>query len=292
MSLDAILARQAGVISRDQARTAGLRPEVIDQWVRARRWVPLHPCVYLGADHPRDDEVRLRAALLWAGDGARLSGHAAAWWHGMLAEPPPVVEVTIDRSRRLRSRADIQVRRRVVPEPDRAVHRGLAVTGPALSALDAAIALGAAGGRFLDAALERTVAFADVQAAQARALGTAGSVAADGLLRGAVCRSRSVARDELLALLRRSGASGWTENAEIAGQTVDVAFPVARVAVVVAGWVDPPLADPDDPRRPSLAARGWTLLRFPWRDIVEHPHVVLAEIARQVALGMAVARAC
>ena len=37
---------------------------------------------------PADAEVRVRAALLWAGEGAVLTGAAAAWWHGLLDRPP------------------------------------------------------------------------------------------------------------------------------------------------------------------------------------------------------------
>ena len=33
-------------------------------------------------------EARVRAAALWAGDRACVSGPAAAWWHGMLADAP------------------------------------------------------------------------------------------------------------------------------------------------------------------------------------------------------------
>lgn len=293
MSLDTVLTRQAGVLSRDQALAAGLSRAAIDERVRTRRWVPLHPCVYRTAGHPHDDEVRLRAALLWAGAGACLSGHAAAWWYGMLAEPPPSVGVTIGRSRRLRSRADVTVRRRTVPAADRAEHRGLAVTGPALTVVEAAVELGDAGARFVDEALRAVVPFADVHAAYCRALGTAGSVVAGELLAAAARRSRSAARDELLALLRSSGASGWTASAGVVGASADAAFPAARVAVVAAGWVDPPYTDPQDTRWQATAARGWTLLRFPWRDIVERPRTVLAEISRQVARGMAApGRAC
>ncbi len=126
MSLDAVLARQAGVISRDQALGAGLSRDSIDHRVRARRWRPLHPSVYLAAGHRLDDEVRVRAALLWAGEGAILSGRAAAWWWGLATEPPPAVVLTVPRMRRLRRRLDVDIRRRDVPRarPGRAQRAG------------------------------------------------------------------------------------------------------------------------------------------------------------------------
>jgi hypothetical protein len=83
MALELLLARQAGVISREQALRAGLDVAAVDRMVRTRRWQPLHPRVYLVDGHRYDDEARVRAAVLWAGAGAVLCGSAAAWWHGM-----------------------------------------------------------------------------------------------------------------------------------------------------------------------------------------------------------------
>jgi very-short-patch-repair endonuclease len=290
MTVDPILALQSGVISRAQALAAGLSRDTIDHRVRARRWRPLYPAVYLAADHRFDEEVRVRAALLWAGDGALLSGRSAAWWYGLLPDPPPAVGVTVGRRRRLRSRVDVDVRRRDVPGLDRAVHRSLAVTALPLTVLEAAVELGDAGVRFLDTALRRKVPFADVHAAYCRNLGAAGSATARRMLAAATERSTSAARRELVVLLRGSGASGWTDKIRVDGHPIDVAFPAARVAVLVSGWAVPtePLEpDVDARRRAALLGRDWTVLRFTWHDIVERPQAVLAEIARHVAHGMA-----
>lgn len=291
MSLNAVLAQQAGVISRDQAIGAGLSRDTIDHRVRARRWKPLHPCVYLVAGHRLDDEVRLRAALLWAGDGAVLSGRAAAWWFGLVSDCPSTVGVTVPRLRRLRRRLGVDVRRRDIPPPDRTVHRGLAVTAPALTLLETAVELGDPGGQFLhDALRQGIVGFPDVHAAHCRNVGSAGSATAARLLAATAERSASEARRKLHALLRGSRASGWTDSLQIAGHPVDVAFPAARVAVVVSGWAGPlsgSVADAAAQRWQALVSRGWVLLHCTWHDLVEHPQMVLAEIARHVARGMA-----
>jgi hypothetical protein len=287
MSLDDVLAQQAGVISREQALDVGISRDSIDHRVRARRWKPLHPCVYLAAGHRLDDEVRVRAALLWAGYGAILSGRAAAWWCDLVAEPPPAVTVTVPRLRRLRSRTDVEVRRRDIPESDRAVHRGLVVTAPALTLLETAVELGDPGSRFLDDALRRgAVPFADVHSAHCRNVGSAGSATAGRLLAAAADRSAADAKRRLLALLRGSRATRWTDSFRIAGHPVDAAFPAARVAIVVSGW-----ATPSSARRAmtiaelqqAAASRGWTLLRYTWFDLTERPQEILAEIARHVA---------
>ena len=69
-ALVALLRRQAGVVSRAQAVRAGLTATHIDRLVARRRWVPLHPRVYRASKYRLTDEARLRAAVLWAGDGA------------------------------------------------------------------------------------------------------------------------------------------------------------------------------------------------------------------------------
>jgi hypothetical protein len=88
MRLDDLVARQAGVISRDQAVAAGLSRDAVDHRLRLRRWRPLHPRVYLVGGHRYDEEVKVRAAALWAGEGAALSGVAAAWWHAGASSRP------------------------------------------------------------------------------------------------------------------------------------------------------------------------------------------------------------
>jgi len=47
--------------------------------VATGRWEPLHPGVYLSEGHPYTDEVRVRAAVLWAGPDAVAHGVTAAW---------------------------------------------------------------------------------------------------------------------------------------------------------------------------------------------------------------------
>jgi very-short-patch-repair endonuclease len=159
-----------------------------------------------------------------------------------------------------------------------------------LTVLAAAVELGDEGPALLDGALRSTVPFADVQAAHGRYLGSAGSAAAGRLLGAAVERSAEDARRELRALLRGAGACGWTDALRIDEQPVDAAFPAARVAVLASGW-----AEPTDPASVEVAARrwtaligrGWTVVHVPWRDLVEQPHGVLADIARHVAGNVA-----
>ncbi len=285
MSIDSIIARQAGVISREQALAAGLTADTIDHRLRLRRWRPLHPRVYLAAGHRRDDEVRVRGALLWAGDGAVLSGSAAAWWQGMAEWAPATVGVTVGRHRRPRSRSGVAVRRRDLAARDTVVHRGLMVTGRPLTVLEASVELGDRGSLLLDRALQRWVRFPEVYEAYCRNLGAHGSASAGRMLVSAADRSASVAERLLVAMLRDSGASGWRCAFPSAGHVIDVAFPDARVAIEVDGWawhMDAERAAADKRRQNALVRQGWTILRYTWHDLVGRPKAVLAEIAHEL----------
>ena len=159
MSIEGVLRRQAGVISRSQALAEGMSSSTISRRVSSGLWIQLHPKVFLAADHGLTDEARLRAAVLWAGPKATVTGVAAAWWHGLWPSPPSVVEVTVPPSRLSRPRRGIRVRQRELRLADRVEVRGVAVTAVPLTVLEAAIALGHAGSRLLDRALQGRVGF-------------------------------------------------------------------------------------------------------------------------------------
>lgn len=148
MTLDLLLEEQRGLVTRRQALAAGLPPEVVDGRVRRRQWVPVLPCVYRTSRAPaRETEVRVRAAVLWAGEGAVLVGAAAAWWHRMIGWPPTVVRVGVAHRRRRLVRAGVEVGTSVLAQQDVTMLDGLAVTAAARTVLEAAVELGGAPGR-------------------------------------------------------------------------------------------------------------------------------------------------
>ncbi|GAA1316202.1 DUF559 domain-containing protein [Pseudonocardia xinjiangensis] len=286
VSIDDILARQAGVIGRDQAIRAGLSRNSVDHRLRLRHWHPLHPRVYLAGGHRYDDEARVRAAVLWAGDGAVLCGGAAAWWHGMAERPPATVAVTVPRQRPPRLRPGVAVRCRDLAPEDVLERRGVAVTARPITVLEAAVELGAGGGPLLDRALQHWVGFREVYAAHCRHLGSPGSATAGRLLVAAADRSAAVAERLLVRMLRDSGATGWRCGFPVAGHLIALAFPASRVAIEVDGWawhLDAERARGDQRRRDAVAGQGWRVLRFTWLDLTSRPRSVIAEIARAVA---------
>lgn len=177
-----VLARQAGVISRVQALAAGMSASAIDDRVRTRRWYPLHPRVYLERTHPHGPEARVRAAVLWAGPDAVLCGLAAAWWHGIAAEPPPSIVVAVPRIRGAhRARTGVAIRYHRHATTEVFEDRGLRLTVRGLSVLDGAVELGDRGAAFLDYALRSGVSLAELEAVRT----ASGSATATRLLREA-----------------------------------------------------------------------------------------------------------
>ena len=148
----------------------------------------------------------MRAALLWVGEGAVLSGAAAAWWAGLLRHPPATITVTVTAARRPpRLRPGIVVRRRELEAVDLAERRGIRLTACPLTVLEAAVELGVAGAPLLDRALQGRLPFPDLDAAYRRNP----SAGARLLLAAAADRSRAAAQRLLVRLMLDSGTSGW-----------------------------------------------------------------------------------
>ncbi|MFR9804631.1 DUF559 domain-containing protein [Pseudonocardia sp. RS010] len=280
MSLDRIVERQAGVVGLAQALDCGLSEDQIARRVASGRWVRLHPRVFLVAGHRRGDEARIRAASLWAGPTGALSGATAAHLHGMLARCPPMVQVTVPARLRRRPTPGITLRRRDLAPADVEVVEGIRATAAPLTALETALAL-PDGSAFLDRALQRHVRFAAVLRAYHRNMGARGWKRTGRLIAAAADRAESEAERRFLALLRTAGITGWVLGLQTPAGEVDVAFPLARVAVEVDGWawhVDVERFRADRRKQNALVIDGWTLLRFTWHDLVNRPEAVVAQL--------------
>lgn len=230
--------------------------------------------------HRLTDEARIRAASLWAGPAGALSGVAAAHLHGMLARCPPAVRVTVPARVRRRPTPGVTLRRRDLDPSDVEVVDDIRVTAGPLTALETALAL-PVGSAFLDRALQRHIRFAAVRRAYHRTMGARGWSRVGLLIAAAADRAESEAERRFLALLRDSGITGWVLGLETPAGEVDVAFPLARVAVEVDGWawhVDVDRFRADRRKQNALVLDGWTLLRFTWHDLVNRPDAVVAQL--------------
>jgi very-short-patch-repair endonuclease len=280
VSLDHLLRRQGGIVTLRQAVGLGMSAATVQRRARQRSWERLFPAVYLVGGHRLTDEARVRAAWLWAGEAAAISGPSAAYWHGLLDRAPETVEVTVPRRTAPRCPEGLRVRRRDLDPVDLIGRRDIWLTAVPLSVLETAVAL-PDGSTFLDRALQRHVRFPTVYRAFCRNVGRRGSSAAGRLLVAAADRADSAAERLLVRILRGAGIGGWVLGHPFGPWRIDLAFPEQKVAVEVDGWawhVDPERFRSDRRKQNALVRAGWDPLRFTWHDLDGRPAAVVEEI--------------
>lgn len=242
--------------------------------------------MYFVDDREFTSAARVRASVWGYGDSATASGTAAAWWHGLLTEPPDIVEVTVGRSATGRSRHGVRLRRRDLSTADVVSLRGLRVTALALTVIEAA-ARRDGGAKVLDRALQRHIELPPLWRAHVRNKGRYGSPRARLLLQGAEDNTHSRAERRLVQLMRQARLEGWHCNHPVGPYLVDNAFPEAKVAIEVDGYAfhsDPERFQHDRARQNYLILNGWRVLRFTWLDLFERPERVIAEIRRAISV--------
>src|SRR5215208_7881513 len=93
--------RQHGVVSRTGLLNAGLTPGEIRSRVRSGELLREYPGVYRVGHRAPSREARYLAAVMACGEGAALSGRAAAHLHGLIKGRPPPPEVVTRTERRI-----------------------------------------------------------------------------------------------------------------------------------------------------------------------------------------------
>jgi very-short-patch-repair endonuclease len=206
----------------------------------------------------------------------------AAWWFGLTKFAPDIVEVTVPKVSNHRRRHGVHIRRRALEPRDVVERRGLRVTEPALTVVEAAVRQ-RRGAKVMDRALQGDLELAQLWRAHLRNKGRHGSPAARRLLQAASDGARSEAERLLIRLLRAAQIKGWKANYPVCGYVVDVAFPKQMVAIEIDGWAfhhDQAAFQNDRTRQNRITLSGWQVLRFTWLDLTEHPQRVIAEIVR------------
>ena len=286
--LGPLFAEGGGVVRRRE------HPELattFDRLLRIKELTAVLPGVYAPTAVATDVAVRTAAVAAWSAD-AVIIGHAAArltFWP----------EVKIDAvALALRVGHDFkhdgfQLQRRTIPvdwivERNVGGGRTLRFTAPALTAVELA---GELGGEPIDQALRTGQAtLADMQSALDAVKGRVGNVTRRRL----VWESRDTpwAESERLAhqLLRDAGVLGWTGNEKVSvngcNYFIDICFRRPKVAIEIDGLdhqLDIATFVRDRERQNALVLAGWTVLRFTWRDLNDHPHRFVAQVRSALA---------
>jgi very-short-patch-repair endonuclease len=274
-------ARQRGVVARRQLLRAGVTRDEIDWRVAAGRLIPLHRGVYAVGHKAVTWEGRAVAALLAAGAPAALSHRAAAVAYEMLPADDRPIDVTVI-GRQPRGKAGVAIHS--AKELTVVRRRGLPVTEPARTLLDLATSLPSAVLElaYAEAQVRRLVTPQDIRAKFDKHRG------APALRRilDTTEPTRSAIERRLVRLVKQAGLPRPKYNAPLHGYEVDALWEAQRLVVETDGWAahGHRLAFARDRARDAdLTARGYAVLRFTWRQIVDHPDVVAARIAAALA---------
>jgi very-short-patch-repair endonuclease len=277
---------QDGLILRDQAISAGMTRDQIGNELRRRRWVRVLPRVYAVGVDPRASRTRIRAPWLWAGADSVLAGAAAAWWHGLRASAPMIVEVIVPLGRRMTPQRGVRLIRSNVPSAEIVTVDWIRVTSVPRTCLDLA--------RWKrDDRLEEAIRLGRLTAAELPP-----SLDKSRYRRGQVEARRAAAevtagpwsKPERIAhrLLADAGISGWVANqrAESVDRTMfpDIAFEDLKLAIEIDGREyhdrvrNPKAFEDDHEREAALVLAGWTVLRVTPRQLRDHPAVFVARV--------------
>lgn len=271
------LVRREGVVSRRQHPALA---RAVDALVAAGVLVAVLPGVYAPPDVRTEFETRVLSAATWDPD-VIFCGEAAArlsFWPDL---SPTTVECAVT-SRRI-SRAGFRFSRRAVP-PELVVERhALRLTDPALTALDLCAAHDGDG---IDQALRtRTTTLPLMRQALELTPGRPGNRDRRGLLVDSRNDPWSAAERLCHRILRSARLPRWETNWPVqlgdSRYFLDVAFPGLKILVEIDGRLhqtDKRTFESDRPRQNALVLDGWTVLRFTWQLIEDHPERVLADV--------------
>jgi very-short-patch-repair endonuclease len=272
---------QHGVVSRAQLLAAGVSAQEIKGRLRNGSLLVEYPGVYRIGHRAPSTEACYMAAVLACGEGALLSGRAAAHLFGLLKGPAPPPEVSAPRQRRVEG---IRTRRCRRPDPrDATSWRGIPTTtvprilvdlAAVLAEDDLARACHEAGVRYRTTPRE-------VDAVLARRPGSRGAGKLRRVLRGDVRVTLSALERRFLQHLREAALPLPRTNRPAGGRRVDCRWPEERLTVEVDSYryhSSRHAWELDRRREREAHARGDEFRRYTWGDVFVGPGSMLAEL--------------
>jgi very-short-patch-repair endonuclease len=275
-------------VRRDQLLALGLARSQIDHWVRRGVLVSLFPSVYAIGHAPLTDRGLLVAAAFAVGEDATSAHRSAAAEWGLMPAPP-VPELVVVRAKARGPRGLVLRTTSRLDAIDVRHVDGLRVTAPARTIVDLAATERAevVERALVEARVRRLVRTPDIRAAAERAPGRRGRALLRDLLGGDLAApTRSAFERRFLALVRRAGLQAPAVNARLGPFLVDALWPLERVVVETDGWAahgHRRAFEKDRARDAHLAADGYVVVRFTWRQLTAEPELVAARLAQVLA---------
>jgi hypothetical protein len=281
-----LAASQHGVVTRAQLEGAGVTRAEIKSRLRTGSLLPVHRGVYRVGHRAPSVEARYLAAVLACGEGALLSGRAAAHLFGLLKGSAPPPEVTTRTERRVPG-----VRTRRSRQLDDATTWGaIPVTTVARTLTDLAgdLPLDALARACHEAGVRYRTTPAQVEAVLAQRPNTPGARKLHSILRGDTRVTLSKLEKRFLQLLRQEGLALPQTNRPAGGRRVDCRWPERNLTVELDSYQfhNSRHSWEQDRRRERAAhARGDEFRRYTYGDVFEYPAEMLTELRALLPAG-------
>jgi hypothetical protein len=272
---------QHGVVTRAQLLGAGLAVAGIQRRLAKGTLLPEYRGVYRVGHRAPSVEASYLAAVLACGEGALLSGRAAAHLLRLIKGQPPAAEVTAPTERRIEG---IRTRRsRNIDGRDVTVFRRIPVTTVSRTLVDLAAVLPLAelARACHEASVLHDTSPAQVEAALARRPRNPGVGKLRCVLRGEVHVTLSKLERRFLELLREAGLVLPQTNRRVGGRRVDCRWPDQQLTVELDSYrfhSSRHAWEQDRAREREARARGDEFRRYTYGDVLEHPRLMMREL--------------
>ena len=276
-----IASRAHGVVTRTQLLSAGLTARQIARRVRSGGLLREHRGVYRVGHRAPTIEATYLAAVLAAGEGAVLSGRAAAHLLALVKGSPPPPEVTTKTERRIKG---VKTHRcRSLNANEVVSVRGIPVTTVPRTLIDLAAGLSpdALARACHEAGVRYRTTPADVEVVLARRPNSPGAKKLRKVIHGDVHVTLSKLESRFLELIRDEVLPLPLTNRPAGGRRVDCRWPGHRLTVELDGYRfhNSRYSWEQDRRREREArARGDEFRRYSYGDVTGEPRLMLAEL--------------
>ena len=273
--------RSHGVATRPELLRAGVTPTQIKSRLARRLLIPIHRGVFRVGHVAPSVEARYMAAVKGCGPGSLLVGRAAAHLLHLLRRPPSLPEVLTSRHRRPEG---VTVRRcRSTDRRDATTWRGIPVTTLPRTIVDLAALLDPPdlARAFHEAVVRHRMKTEAVEQVLSRRHNWPGARELRRVLWGEEPVILSRLESSFIAVVRRARLPLPETNRPADGRYVDCRWPDQRLTVELDSYgyhATRHAWERDLDRERSAHARGDEFRRYSWRDVVEEPDPMLADL--------------
>jgi hypothetical protein len=275
-----LAARSHGVVTREQLLWAGITAHQIRRRVRSGALLREHPGVYRVGHRAPSVEATYLAAVLACGEGAQLSGRAAAHLFGLIKGAAPPAEVTTPHKRRVHG---VTIRRARLDVCDVTTYRGIPITTVPRTLTDVAarLSLDALARSCHEAGVRFKTTPAQVDTVLKRRTRCPGAPKLRAILSGDTRVTLSALERRFLELVREHDLPLPRTNRPAGGRHVDCRWPERRLTIELDSYRfhhSRHAWEQDRRREREARARGDEFRRYTWGDVFEQPALTLAEL--------------